>query len=275
MAGGLPVSVTGYSDYAKDRSGWFFGLSGAQLTLVLLTGVPELAALNSHRWLLALGWLPVWALLIALVTVPVRGWSAARWLLVLASHSWVGLMGWTSWQSKVAAGTATDLAQADLPGVLAGVQIHDGPPYGPGLTRVAVIQDHAARTWAAVARISHPGIGMAEPDERDRMAAGLAELQEIASRTELIDLVAIQVRTVPDDGAERADWVRRHRRPGSPPLSRQVNDTLTGHLMPAAVRTEAFVTVVVSEARIAKSANQSGGGIDGRARVLAGAMGEL
>src|SRR4029453_15423597 len=63
------------------------------------------------------------------------------------------------------------------------------------------------------ARLEHPGIGMAEADERDRMAAGLAELQEIASRAEAIELVAIQVRTVPDDGAERADWVRRHRKP--------------------------------------------------------------
>src|SRR5664279_3969266 len=142
MAGGLPVSVTGYSDYAKDRSGWFFGLSGAQLTLVLLTGLPELAALNSHRWLLVVGWLPVWAVLIGLVAVPVRGWSAARWLLVLASHALGALMGWTSWQSKVAAGIATDLAEADLPGVLAGVQIHDGPPYGPGPVSYTHLRAH-------------------------------------------------------------------------------------------------------------------------------------
>jgi hypothetical protein len=143
------------------------------------------------------------------------------------------------------------------------------------MTRVAVVQDHANRTWAAVARIAHPGIGMAEPDERDRMAAGLAELQEIASRSELIDLIAIQVRTVPDDGAERADWVRRHRVARGPELARQINDTLTAHVMPAAVRSEAFVTVVVSESRIAKSARQSGGGVDGRARVLYGALGEV
>jgi hypothetical protein len=269
------MSATEYSDYAKDRSGWFFGLSGTQLALVVISGVPELAALNTRNWLLVIGWLPIWALLIALVAVPVRGWSATQWLLVLASHALGGLMGWTRWQSKVAAGTVTDLDEADLPGVLAAVQTHDGPPFGHAMTRVAVVQDHAARTWAAVARIEHPGIGMAEADERDRMASGLAELQEIASRTELVDLFAIQVRTVPDDGAERADWVRRHRKPGSPPLSRQVNDTLGVNLMPAAVRNEAFVTVVVSEERIAKSAKESGGGIDGRARVLYGTMGEV
>src|SRR6266516_4176005 len=158
------MSATEYSDYAKDRSGWFFGLSGLQL-----------------------------ALLVAVTTVPVRGRSAAQWLLAITCHAFGGLMGWTHWQSKVAAGTVSDLDEADLPGVLAAVQTHDGPPFGHTMTRVAVIQDHAARTWAAVARIEHPGIGMAEADERDRMAAGLAELQEIVSRTELIELFAIQV----------------------------------------------------------------------------------
>jgi len=59
------VSGKPYSDYAKDRNGWFFGLSGAQLALVVLAGVPELAAINRHDWLLMLGWLPIWALLIA------------------------------------------------------------------------------------------------------------------------------------------------------------------------------------------------------------------
>jgi len=269
------MSATEYSDYAKDRSGWFFGLSGLQLALVVLTGMPELAALNSHRWLLVLGWLPIWGLLVAVTTVPVRGRSAAQWLLAITSHAFGGLMGWTHWQSKVAAGTVRDLDEADLPGVLAAVQTHDGPPFGHTMTRVAVIQDHAARSWAAVARIEHPGIGMAEADERDRMAAGLAELQEIVSRTELIELFAIQVRTVPDDGAERADWVRRHRKTAAPALARDVNNTLALHLMPAAVRNEAFVTVVVSEERIARSAKEAGGGIDGRARVLYGAMGEV
>lgn len=266
---------TEYSDYARDRQGWFFGLSGAQLSVVVVTGLPELAALDAQRWLLVLGWLPVWGVLIALLTIPVRGWGALHWLAVLALHATGGLMGWTSWQSRAAAGIAADLGQADLPGVLAGVRTHDGPPFGPAMSRVAIVQDHAARTWAVVARIEHPGIGMAEPDERDRMAAGLAELQEIASRTELIDLIAVQVRTVPDDGAERADWVRQHRTPRGPALARRVNETLSRHVMPAAVRSEAFVTVVVSEARIAKSARESGGGVDGRARVLYGALVEV
>ena len=55
------MSATEYSDYAKDRSGWFFGLSGMQLAMVVITGAavagraeqPQLAA--GHRLAADLG----------------------------------------------------------------------------------------------------------------------------------------------------------------------------------------------------------------------------
>ncbi|WP_310961335.1 SCO6880 family protein [Nocardioides terrisoli] len=267
--------MTVYGEYMKDRTGWFFGLTGIQLALLVLSGIPAWIAVNAAMWGWLALWLPAWAGVALLVVVPVRGWSTAQWVGVLAAHGLGALMGWTTWQSKVAAGIAEDLDQADLPGVLAGVQIHDGPPYGHLLTRVAVIQHQAARTWAATARIEHPGLGLTEADTRDRMGAGLAELCEAATRTELVDLVAIQVRTVPDDGAEREDWVRLHRRADGPDLARRTNDQLSEQLMPASVRSEAFVSVVVGEDRISRSAKRAGGGIAGRARVLYGALSEI
>jgi hypothetical protein len=269
------MSAIEYNDYSRDRAGWFFGLTGMQLALVILGGLPDLLALNSHAWLLFAAWLPVWALVILLVAVPMRGRSAARWVYDLAMYALGGVMGWTRWQSKVAAGTVSDLNEADLPGVLAGVRMHDGPPYGHTMVRPAIVQNTSERTWAAVARIVHPGIGLAQPEERERMGAGLAELTEVAARTELIDLVAVQVRTVPDDGAQRADWVKKHRRVDAPALSQQANEQLSVSLNSAAVQNEAFVTVVVSEDRIARSAKESGGGVDGRARVLYTAIGEI
>jgi hypothetical protein len=269
------VSALEYCDYAQDRTGWFFGMSGPALALVLLAALPPLAAISGGRWLALAVWLPVWALLVTSAVVPVRGRPATGWAIALVLHLLGGVMGWTSWQSRAAAGICGDQGEADLPGVLAGIQIHDGPPTGVALRRVAVVQNHSARTWAVVAAIVHPGIGLAEPGMRNRMGAGLAELQEIASRTELIDLLAIQVRTVPDDGAERAAWASTHRRAAGPALARQVNDVLAAMLTPASVRTEAFVTIVVGEDRIAKPAKEAGGGLDGRARVMHGAMAEV
>jgi hypothetical protein len=264
-----------YSTYFKDRSGWFFGLTGLQLTVLVAAGVPVWLTINAARWGWLLLWVPVWLVVGLLVIVPVRGWSAAQWATVLLAHAVGEVMGWTRWQSKVAAGTVEDLHRTDLPGVLAGIEVHDGPPYAHHLTRVAVVQDHARRTWAATARIEHPGLGLTEPESRDRMGAGLAELCEAATRTELIDLLALQVRTVPDDGAERQDWVRRHRQPGRADLARRVNDILAAQLMPASVRTEAFVTVVVGEDRISRTAKRAGGGVAGRAQVLYGVLGDV
>ena len=93
--------------------------------------------------------------------------------------------------------------------MLSGIRTHDGPPFGPLLARPAIVADNRERTWAVVARITHPGIGLAEAPARARMGAGLAELLEGAATAELVVLVALQVRTVPDDGAERAAWQQR------------------------------------------------------------------
>ena len=76
-------------------------------------------------------------------------------------------MGWSVFGSAAASGTAEDLSAADLPGVLAGIRTHDGPPFGQLAGRPVIVQDQAARTWAAVARIAHPGVGLAEPDGGD------------------------------------------------------------------------------------------------------------
>jgi hypothetical protein len=269
------VNPVRYGDYSPDVSGWFLGMTGTQLALVTGTGVPALLALNAQAWGVLLVWLPVWGLLAAVLLVPVRGRAAGRWLADLCLHAAGGALGWTVFGSPAAAGTAEDLAVADLPGVLAGVRTHDGPPYGHDTDRPVIVQDRATRTWAAVARIEHPGIGLLEAPERDRMGAGLAELCELAARTELVDTLAVQVRTVPDDGAERAAWERGHARPDAPALAAQVNALLGSTLLPAAVRTEAFVTVVVGEERIARAAREAGGGVDGRARVLHGVMDEV
>ncbi len=268
------MAVT-YSDYAKDRIGWFFGLTGWQLGTLAATSLPIFWALNSRAWPVAGSLAAGWLLLALLVVVPVRGRSATGWLLASLAHAVGSLTGWTSFRAHATRGRAEGLTRTDLPGVLAGIIIHDGPPTGPHLTRVAIIQDRANRTWAATAAITHPGIGLADATERQHLGAGLADLLDVCARTELIDEVLLLVRTVPEDGAERDVWIRRHRRPGGPDLARQVNDDLAAALSRASVRTEAFLTVVVPDTRLGRDAREAGGGLDGRARVLYGLMGEV
>ena len=257
-----------YSDYSRDKIGWFFGLSGWQLATVTAASLPVFWSIQQAAWLSALVFLGLWAFVLIVTVTPVRGRSLPGWLLATLAHTVGGLAGWTRFTSRAAVGRAGELAVPDLPGVLQGIQIHDGPPTGPALTRVAMIQDHAARTWAVTAAIVHPGIGMAEADDRARQGAGLGELLDLASRNELVDEILFTVRTVPEDGAERDVWTARHRHASGPGLARRVNDDLQAGLTRASVRTEAFITLVVPEARIGRDAKESGGGIDGRARVL-------
>jgi hypothetical protein len=136
-------------------------------------------------------------------------------------------------------------------------------------------QDHAGKTWAVTAAVVHPGIGMCEADQRARLGTGLGELLDLAARTELVAELLFLVRTVPEDGAERDQWITRHRRADGPTAARDVNDALQQTLTGASVRTESFVTVVVPEPRIAREAKESGGGLEGRARVLHGVMAEI
>jgi len=270
-----PVGPIRYGSWSKDKPGWFGGLSGRSWVVVGVAGMPMLLAAGAHRWLLALSWAPAWAVLAVLVAVPVRGRSSFRWLLDWTHHRVGTVVGWTDWQSRVAAGYAEDLDDADLPGVLSGIQTHDGPPFGPLMVRPAVVADHREHTWAVVARIAHPGIGLTEASTRARLSTGLAELLEGAATTGLVSVIALQVRTLPDDGAERTAWQQANLRRDAPQLARAATAELAAMMTQAGVRHEAFVTVVVPERRIARQAREAGGGVDGRARVLHGVMSEV
>ncbi|WP_344341754.1 SCO6880 family protein, partial [Streptomyces rhizosphaericus] len=189
-------------------------------------------------WFSALLFAGIWLMVLAVTVVPVRGRSATGWMIASIAYAFGGLLGWTSFRAKAARGRAEDLETPGLPGVLQGIQIHDGPPHGSQLQRVAVVQDHSTRTWSVTAAVVHPGIGMQDSDERARYGEALAGLIDVAGRTEKIDEILFVVRTVPEDGAERELWVTKHRRPGAPELAEQVNADLARGLTQASVRTE-------------------------------------
>ena len=215
------MSVNEYADYTRDRVGWFFGMTGPQLATVTVAGLPVLLMMGAQRWLVAAAVAAGWAIVLTLVVLPVHGRSATQWFGALVAHTVGRGAGWSAFRSKVSVGEPAAPDDADLPGILSAVQVHDGPPRGARMTRVAMIQDHTAQTWAATARIVHPGIGTAEARERNRMGEGLAQLLEVLARTELVRMLVLQVRTVPDDGAERAQWVAANQRPGAPALSQE------------------------------------------------------
>jgi hypothetical protein len=267
--------VTTYSDYSRAKVGWFFGLSGGQLATVVSSLTPVFWSIQRQSWNAVLILATLWVGLTTVVIVPVRGRSATQWIVATARFAIGSAAGWTRFRARSTRGRIEDLAKADLPGVLTAIQIHEGPPVGPSQARAAVIQNHATKTWSVTASVTHPGIGMADSPRRHLMGVGLSDLLDLCSRTELIDEVLFMVRTVPDDGAERAQWMQRQRRSDSPGVAQLINDDLRSALSKASVRAESFVTLVVPESRLAKEAKEAGGGFDGRVRVLYLVMGEV
>jgi hypothetical protein len=265
-----------YRQYSRARLGWFpFGLTGWQAGVAAAATLPVFWSVKEQAWAPAGMFLLIGATVTAVTVVPVRGRCAIGWIAASAAFAVGALAGWTTFRSRAATGAATDLAEVDLPGALAGIEIHEGPPTGLSGTRVAIIANHTTRSWAVTASVTHPGLGLRDADERARMGAGLAELLDQASRTELIDEILVLVRTVPEDGAERDQWLARHRRGNPASAARAVTDELQSALTAASVRTEAYLTIVVPEARIAKAAKESGRGVEGRARVLYALMAEV
>ncbi|GAA2865773.1 hypothetical protein Acy02nite_12860 [Actinoplanes cyaneus] len=259
-----------YSGWRRERFGWFLGLTGPQLILCGIVALPVLLAIGRSRWLLTLELIPIASVAIALVVVPIRGRPAVRWLTDVCMYAWGKAMGWSQWRSKAATGSATteELRQPDLPGVLAGLRMHDGPPFGPTLQRVCVLQDSVAGRWAAVARITHPGLGAADAETRNHYADQLGALLASAARGEQISRVSFVVRTVPDDGAHRAAWLADNRWAHAPAVVTQISAQLENAVTSAAVRHEVYVTIAVDERKIRRQAAQAGGGVVGRARVL-------
>ncbi|MEO6703124.1 MAG: SCO6880 family protein [Jatrophihabitantaceae bacterium] len=264
-----------YGGWSKERAGRFFGLTGPALVGCVAMGLPEVLALGSQRWALLALWAPVWAVAVLLIAVPVHGRPAARWLLDWVLTKAGSTLRFTAFQSLAAGGVMDDPSAVDLPGVASGIRVYDGPPFGEAMSRPVLVADENSSTWRAVASYINPGLGLAGVSQRQRRGEGLSELMEAAARAELVEWIACQVRTIPDDGAERRDYQQTHRRDDAPAVTLAIDAELSRTVSVAGVRAEVFVTVVVAESAIRGSAKQSGGGIDGRARVMQSVMREV
>jgi hypothetical protein len=264
-----------HSGWRRERFGPFAGLSGLQAGTVLACWLPALTAVGRSRWDTAAALATLALLLTGLVVVPIRRRPAIRWLLDAALFLAGRASGWSAFRARVLeAGSSARLDEPDLPGVAAGLRFHNGPAVGQ-CGCICVIQNPAAGLWAATARLRHPGLGNADSATRDGYAAALGAMLAAAAATEQIARISIQVRTLPDDGTRRAAWVADHTSPTSPPAVAAATEALETVMRTTAVRQELFVTVAVAETRIRRAAKEAGGGVPGRARVLARHLGEV
>ena len=146
--------MTLYNDYSRDKVGLFFGLTAPQLATLVVGAMPALLALSGSRWLLTAVLVVGWIVLALLTVMPIHGRSAVGWAAAGLRFLTGRVTGWSVWRSKLTRGVVEDVAAPDLPGVMNALEIHEGTPRPPLMQRVAIIQDHVARTWAVTAKVT-------------------------------------------------------------------------------------------------------------------------
>ncbi|WP_233147866.1 SCO6880 family protein [Pseudonocardia sp. Ae717_Ps2] len=250
----------------REGAGWLAGMSTGQAVTVGAGCVPPVVAVAAGRWSTAFGWALVAGVVWVLTTVPIRGRPAVYWLVDLGMFTTGVLMNWSRWQSRAAAGQAADPAVADLPGVLSRFRFHDGPPLANH--RLCVIQDTVDGRWAITGRLTHSGVAMASPAERDGLAEQLGTMLIGVAHREVIDRVSLLVRTVPDDGTDYLVWREQHQVDTAPELTRRIAAEIDRDVAAASVRTELFVTVAGTEHSLRRAAKAAGGGVAGRSYAL-------
>ena len=151
-----------YSDYNRDRIGWFFGVSGWQLALLAASALPVIISLQHGAWMAALLFSAVWLLVLVITVVPVRGgrppagsWHRPRSRLAGLLAGRAGAVKPRPVRSRSDRGGSARCAQR--------CGCSRRAAAGPELVRVAIIQNHAAKTWAVTAAITHPASGCATP----------------------------------------------------------------------------------------------------------------
>lgn len=250
----------------REGAGWIGGLTTAQAVWIVGACVPVIVAIAGNHWTAALGWLAAAAVITALVTVPVLGRPAVRWLADLIMFGTGVMMGWSPWQSRAAAGRVDDPSVPDLPGVLSRLAFHDGPRLYE--TRLCLIQDSVDARWSVTGRLTHSGVAMASPGECEQLASRFGAMLLGLRGREVIDRISLLVRTVPDDGTDYRLWRATHEVADAPVLTRQITDEIDRDVAAVSVRTELFVTVSGTEAALRRPAKTAGGGVAGRAYAL-------
>lgn len=251
----------------RERAGWILGLTPAQAIVCVLLVAPVLLAFSAGQWQRALLLSVTNTVAAMLITVPVRGRSAARWIADLIWHQIGVATGWSTWQSRAACGIPGPPHEPDLPGVLSRVGFHDGPPFRTQ-GRVCLIHDTTEGRWGATAALTHSGVGMLSDEECDRLATRLGNLLVGIGQRDVVDRLSLLVRTVPEDGTEHAVWTERHRISNPPELAARAAAELDASVGAIAVRHELFLTVSGTETALRRPAAAAGGGIVGRACAL-------
>lgn len=269
---------TMHSGWNNERVSLLGNLGIPQISLLGFAALPALFAMQFHAWLLLGVSIPAWIIMFCMIAIPIKERPAYRWIADMAMH----VIGRTSrastWQAGVVGNPLSreKAEQLDLPGVLQGFEIFDGPQHAASAMRRLCVMKDPDGAWVMTARVEHPGLSLTDPDAGDRWASALGDVLAAISRsTSLPHRLSIYVRTVPDDGAERAAWRRDHLPTNIPPQVARDADAVEESVLSQSIAHEVYVTIRFRDEEISGEARGSGGGLEGRINVMYRALPEI
>lgn len=269
-----------YSGWRNERIGLLGGASILQVSGALVCTVPAWLALSNQRYVAALFWGVIAIAVAVMVFVTVHERVLYRWVTDVALFTVGKATGASQWQAGVVGDALTrDRAQElDLPGPLQRLKIHDGPPHaGSAMRRVSLVQDPSG-VWVVVAGMHHPGLSLSDPGAGERYAEELGTMLSSLARAEHgVKRLSVYVRTVPDNGAERAAWHAEHALVDSsiPQSVIDSTDELEKTVLSASIEHEIYVAIAFTDDHLSKPAKAAGGGVGGRAAVIYRYLGDV
>lgn len=260
-----PATFTGWQ---SERSGYMGNLSGIGFLLVTLACASSLTPVYLRSMTAAAVCEPLALLLLVLAYGRVQGLSADEWIVLAVRHQYAVATGRNRFISGVfAPRTAAGQQPPDLPGVLASLRILDAPDGLGG--SLGVVYDPHAGTYAAVARVTCPGLALIDTATQNlRVEAWAAFLKSHCKEDAALVRIAVHQRSLPDDGEALRAWTVRHLSPNAPQVAVDVLGDLMVAAGPAATARETYLTFTLSAARARTAIRGAGGGQRGAAAVL-------
>ncbi len=261
------MSVHMYSGWRPEKTGWIFGLSGKQIfALGVYWLIPFLAAMNNQYGLFLLTCFVgfIWS---GLVIWQPGGRSVLDWFVAFVGWNHADRKHLNRFQSKLLSGTANISGDPDLPGRLSRLVFHEGP--GVESTRhICIIHDPIAGTYTVVAHASNAGIAL-ESDTvvSQRVQARSALMAEGADDPHILRIVET-IRTVPDDGTARGQWLDQNINPSASPAALSTIRKFQKLAHEQSLTHNIFISVVFDGYAMARAAATAGDGIEGVARII-------
>lgn len=263
-----PIEPMFYSGWQAERTAFIGRLSGAGFALVTAATVLGLITLNVRSWGVAVVLMPTAAVLVALALIPVQGLTAEEWTALAVRHQIAVAKKRNIFVSGAFAPRTREGEQPlDLPGTLARLRILDAPDGLGG--QLGVVHDPVAGTYAALCRVTHPGLALVDTDKQNARVRGWAELlRTLCTEDGAITRLAVHQRCLPDAGAGLHEWTAAHLDTDAPPEAVENVSVLMEGAGPVATDRETYLTITLSASRARLSIRGAGGGQRGAAAVL-------